>query len=82
MARLGSSEPTPAVSVRPPRSCCYDVRIRQPDGKASDAIAVGLEHRVGDTVTILLPSSKGRFGGIKSGELTATPGEHRVFVGN
>ena len=59
---------------------CYDVRIRGADGKTTDAIAVALEHRAGDVVTVFVPYSKGRFTGMKFGELSAAPGERRVFV--
>jgi hypothetical protein len=59
---------------------CYDVRIRDADGKATDAIAVGLEHRGGDAATVFMPYSKGRFSGLKFGQLSGAPGERRVFV--
>ena len=52
---------------------CSDVRIRSEDGKTSDAIAVSLEHRAGDSVAVLMPYSKGRFTGLRFGGLTAGP---------
>lgn len=58
---------------------CYDVRLRTDDGKPTDAIAVSLEHRAGDTVHVFMPYSKGRFTGLRFGDLTAGPGERRVF---
>jgi hypothetical protein len=58
---------------------CYDVRVRSEDGTPTDAIAVALEHRAGDTVLVLMPYSKGRLTGVRFGDLTAAPGEHRVF---
>jgi hypothetical protein len=59
---------------------CYDVRIRGSDGKATDAIAVALEHVAGDTVLVLMPYSKGRLSGVRFGELSSQPGERRIFV--
>jgi len=59
---------------------CYDVRINQPDGRTTDAIAVELEHRLGDAVTVFVPYSKGRLTGLKFGDLEAGPAAHRVFV--
>jgi hypothetical protein len=59
---------------------CYDVRIRGDDGKATDAIAVALEHRAGDAATVFMPYSKGRLAGLTFGELSAGRGERRVFV--
>jgi hypothetical protein len=58
---------------------CYDVRIRAEDGKPTDAVAVSLEHRAGDTVQLFMPYSKGRFTGLRFGELKAGPGERRIF---
>jgi len=59
---------------------CYDVRVRGVDGKSTDAIAVALEHRAGDSVEVLVPYSKRRFGGLQFGELTAGRGERRIFA--
>lgn len=59
---------------------CYDVRVKHPGGKPTDAIAVSLEHRAGDTVLVLLHYTKGRFTGVKFGDLTASQGQRRVFV--
>jgi hypothetical protein len=59
---------------------CFDVRLRTPDGKATDAIQVSLEHRAGDAASVLMPYSKGRFTGLKFGELSSAPGERRVFA--
>jgi hypothetical protein len=59
---------------------CYDARISLPNGRPSDAIALALEHRVGDTVNVFTPYSKGRFGCLKFGDLTSAPGERRVFA--
>jgi hypothetical protein len=58
---------------------CYDVRIRDRDGNATDAIAVSLEHMAGDTVRVLMPYSKARFRGFKFGDIAAERGERRVF---
>lgn len=59
---------------------CYDVRVWTEDGKTTDAIAVSLEHRAGDSVAVLMPYSKGRFTGLRFGDLTAGPGERRIFT--
>ncbi len=59
---------------------CYDVRIRDSDGKPTDAIAVALEHRAGDSVSVLMPYSKGRFSGWQFGDLISTPGGRRIFA--
>ncbi|HEY3195101.1 MAG TPA: hypothetical protein VGK42_07690 [Candidatus Dormibacteraeota bacterium] len=58
---------------------CYDVRIRDRDGNATDAIAVSLEHKAGDTARVLMPYSKGRFRGLKFGDIAAERAERRVF---
>jgi len=58
---------------------CYDVKLRTEDGKSTDAIAISLEHRAGDTVQVLLPYSKGRFTGLRFGDITAGPGKPQVF---
>jgi hypothetical protein len=58
---------------------CYDVRIRDRDGNATDAIAVSLEHNAGDTVRVLMPYSKGRLRGFEFGDIAAERGERRVF---
>jgi hypothetical protein len=59
---------------------CYDTRLRQPDGKASDAIAISLEHKAGDHVLVVMPYSKGRFSGFQFGALGGlAPPERRVF---
>jgi hypothetical protein len=59
---------------------CYDVKFRGADGKATDAIGVDLEHRASDTVQIILPYSKPRFGGPRYGEMIAGRGERRIFT--
>ena len=59
---------------------CYDVRIRTEDGKTTDAISVALEHQAGDAVTVRMPYSKGRFTGLRFGDLSAGPGERRIFT--
>jgi hypothetical protein len=59
---------------------CYDVRMRGSDGNATDAISVALEHVAGDTVLVLMPYSKGRLSGLRFGDLSAQPGERRIFV--
>lgn len=58
---------------------CYDVRIRTPDGSLTDAIAASLEHRAGDAVLVFMPYSKGRFSGVRFGELTSSQGERKLF---
>lgn len=60
---------------------CYDVRMRGQDGRPTDAVAVSLEHRDGDTVMVVLPYSKGRFSGLKFGDLISSPNQPRVFSG-
>lgn len=47
----------------------------------SDAIRVALEHREGAAIAVLLPYAKPRWGrgGIRYGELTAAPGEARIW---
>ncbi len=59
---------------------CFDSRIQLQDGTPTDAITVDLEHRDGDTVRVFLPYSKGRFTGLRFGDLSAGPGERRVFL--
>jgi hypothetical protein len=60
---------------------CYDIRLRTDDGKATDAIALSLEHSAGDRVLVVMPYSKGRFSGWKFGDLAAmAPPEARVFT--
>jgi len=57
----------------------YDVRVTGKDGKPTDAIAVALEHVAGDAAVVLMPYSKGRLSGLRFGDLSARPGERRVF---
>lgn len=47
----------------------------------ADAIRVELEHREGTAISVLLPYTKPRLGrsGIRYGELSAAPGERRVW---
>ena len=47
----------------------------------ADAIRVELEHREGTAISVLLPYAKPRFrrSGIRYGELSAAPGERRVW---
>lgn len=59
---------------------CFDSRIEGADGKPTDAISVSLEHRAGDTVRVYLPYSKGRFSGLRFGDLAASGGKHLVFL--
>jgi hypothetical protein len=59
---------------------CYDSRFALPGGEKTDAIAVSLEHRDGDAVRVMQPYSKGRFSGLKFGELVAVAPERRVFT--
>jgi hypothetical protein len=59
---------------------CYDVKVRSEGGKPADSIAVDLEHQAGDTVQILMPYSKPRFGSYRFGELSASSGERHIFV--
>lgn len=62
---------------------CYDARLTDSrTGTVSDAIAVSLEHVAGDTVLVHMPYSKGRLSGWKFGDLTAGPGERRIFEGS
>ena len=58
---------------------CYDSRFTPEGGAKTDAIAVSLEHRDGDAVLVMLPYSKGRFTGLKFGQLVAVAPERRVF---
>lgn len=58
---------------------CFDARTRGADGKPSDAIAASLEHAAGDTVLVSMPYSTGRLSGLQFGDLTAGPGQRRVF---
>jgi len=41
---------------------------------------VALEHQQGDTVGVVMPYSKPRFGGPKFGDLRAQSGERHIFV--
>ena len=74
----GASKQAAAGEIRAV-AICYDARMRIADGKATDAIAVSLEHAAGDTVLVHLPYSKGRLTGLRFGDLTASAGERRVF---
>jgi hypothetical protein len=76
---LGGARSRAATGEIRAAGICYDVRLRTEDGKPTDAIAVSLEHRAGDAVQVLLPYSKGRFTGLRFGDLTAGPGEQRIF---
>lgn len=58
---------------------CYDVRWRGENGQPTDAIAVAIEHRDADPITVIVPYSKGRLGGWNFEALVATPGQRRVF---
>lgn len=59
---------------------CYDSRFTPEDGEKADAITVSLEHRDGDSALVMQPYSKGRFTGLKFGQLVAmAPDERRVF---
>ena len=58
---------------------CYDSRVTPEGGAKTDAIAVSLEHRDGDAVLVMLPYSKGRFTGLKFGQLVSVAPERRVF---
>ena len=59
---------------------CYDSRFTPEGGQKTDAIAVSLEHRDGDTVLVMQPYSKGRFTGFRFGQLVASaPDPRRVF---
>lgn len=58
---------------------CYDSRFTPEGGAKTDAIAVSLEHRDGDAVLVMQPYSKGRFTGLKFGQLVALAPERRVF---
>lgn len=59
---------------------CYDSRFTSEGGETTDAIAVSLEHRDGDAVLVMQPYSKGRFTGLKFGQLVAVAPERRVFT--
>jgi hypothetical protein len=59
---------------------CYDVRWRGENGQPTDAIAVAIEHRDADPITVVVPYSKGRFGGWNFEPLVATAGQRRVFA--
>src|SRR5687767_9967842 len=52
---------------------CYDARIRPPDSKPTDAIAIALEHLDGGPVLALMPYKKAG-AAIDYGELTFEPG--------
>lgn len=58
---------------------CYDVRMTLPDGTATDAIDVSLEHRSGLSVLVSQPYAKRRLRGFEYRELIAQPGEPRIF---
>ena len=59
---------------------CADVRVAAP-GKSdkTDAIAVALEHRSGETVTVFLPYQKGWLGRIKYGQIFASARTAQFF---
>jgi hypothetical protein len=60
---------------------CYDTRLRLPDGASTEAIAMSLEHALGDRVLVVMPYSKGRFSGWKFGDIAALePPPARVFA--
>ena len=60
---------------------CYDIRLRTGDDKATDAIAISLEHRAGDHVLVVMPYSRGRFSGWKFGDLAQMEApDRRVFT--
>ncbi len=61
---------------------CYDVTAETEDGQTTDAIAVALEHRLGDAVTVLRPYAPAQDEAFRYGELIATTGERRVFLLN
>jgi len=56
---------------------CFDVRL--PERVNTDAIQISLEHASAEAVNVFLPYKRQRIGGVKYGELFATPGERRVF---
>lgn len=60
---------------------CWDALMTGADGKKTDAIAMSLEHSLGDGAMVFRPYSKGRIGGWKFGDLVATaPSDRRVFI--
>lgn len=48
---------------------CYNARFTPEGGEKTDAIAVSLDHRDGDATLVMQPYSKGRFTGLKFGQL-------------
>jgi hypothetical protein len=56
---------------------CFDVGLPERDN--TDAIQVSLEHASAEPVNVFLPYRRQRLGGVKYGELFATPGERQVF---
>jgi hypothetical protein len=58
---------------------CYDGRIVQ-DGKKVDAVIFTLEHNSGNATKTFVPYTKGFFGKIRLGQLTAQLEEPKIFV--
>ncbi|MHA2830095.1 hypothetical protein, partial [Vibrio harveyi] len=56
----------------------YDVRIMLPSGKASDAIAVNLDHNSGYSIVVYLPYKKVNQA-IEYGELSVQEGRGAIF---
>ncbi len=62
---------------------CFDVKVVPPGQRDKvDAIETSLEHVSGEAIEVFLPYRKTLFRTLKYGELFASPGIHRVFLGN
>ena len=60
---------------------CYDSRVAPPGQTTkTDAICALLEHESGECTTVFLPYRKSWFGGLKFGDLFASPADARVFL--
>lgn len=80
LLRDGLRERAAAGAIRA-SALCVDVRVQRPeDAEKSDAVQVAIEHLDADPVTVFLPYSKRRFGGIGYGELFAEPGTATILV--
>jgi hypothetical protein len=58
---------------------CWDSRVSLGDSPKTDAIAIGLEHSNGESVTVYLPYKKQLFRGYQYGELSPTRREPKFF---
>lgn len=58
---------------------CFDVRLRQPIGDATDAVCVSLDHATADAVDVYLPYQVGSSRETEYGELSAARGSLSLF---